>query len=190
MRNVGQVFYLSNQLTILVVVAGLTDGLDGVLARRLGQQTTLGKFLDPIADKLLLNSAFIALAVVEALPLWLVILVFSRDMIIVTTSVVMLLTTGHRPFRPSVYGKASTVAQVATVLVALGFLVLPGQIIGLLRLGGIYAAAGLTVTSGLQYAWLTAALLRGADPDAAAPVIEPDREPLDQESPAGRNRLH
>src|SRR5262245_36562927 len=112
MRNIGQVFYPSNQLTllrlvfvpfvvlsivygqyrtafILVLIAGLSDGMDGLLARRLGQQTALGKFLDPLADKLLLNSAFAALGFAQQIPLWLVILVLSRDVIIVMISLVM-----------------------------------------------------------------------------------------------------
>src|SRR3990172_3947159 len=129
MRMLGQFFYPSNQLTllrlvfipfvilsilygryqaafVLVLIAGVTDGMDGLLARRLGQQTTLGKFLDPIADKLLLNSAFLALAAVREIPLWLVILVLSRDVIIVTTSLVIILATTQRLFPPSSYGKA------------------------------------------------------------------------------------
>src|SRR4030067_2365348 len=100
MRYLGQFFYPSNQLTllrlvfipfvilsilygqyrpafVLVLIAGLSDGMDGLLARRLGQQTTLGTILDPLADKLLLNSAFVALGVAEPLPLWLRLLVFS-----------------------------------------------------------------------------------------------------------------
>src|SRR3990172_8575216 len=100
MRILGQFFYPSNQLTllrlvfipfvilsilygqyrsafILVLIAGLSDGMDGLLARRLGQQTTLGKILDPLADKLLLNSCFAALAATRLIPLWLVILVLS-----------------------------------------------------------------------------------------------------------------
>jgi cardiolipin synthase len=213
MRNLPQFLYPSNQLTllrlvfipfviltilygryetalILVLIAGLTDGMDGLLARRLGQQTTLGKFLDPIADKLLLNSAFIALVAAGELPLWLVILVFSRDMIIVTTSLVILLTTAHRPFPPSLYGKASTVAQVATVLLALGALVLPSEPLMWLRAASIYCAAGLTVVSGFQYAWLTAEQLRRADETPAAPAREPDRERQEEEQPLGRNRLH
>src|SRR3970040_679849 len=113
MRILGQFFYPSNQLTllrlvfipfvilsilygqyrtafVLVLIAGLSDGMDGLLARRLGQQTTLGTSLDPIADKLLLSSAFVALGAAKQIPLWLVILVLSRDVIIVTTSLVMI----------------------------------------------------------------------------------------------------
>jgi cardiolipin synthase len=215
MQNYGQFLYPSNQLTllrlvfvpfvilailygqyraasILVLIAGLTDGMDGLLARRLGQQTTLGKFLDPIADKLLLNSAFIALAVVNELPVWLVILVFSRDMLIVATSLVIFLTIEHRPFLPSLYGKASTLAQISTVLLTLAALVFPNPFLHVLRIGGIYAAAALTVISGLQYAWITAERLRGVDQEPAQNTQETQTRPesLAEDSPADRNRLH
>ena len=223
MPTLGQFFYPSNQLTllrlvfipfvvlsilygryetalVLVLIAGLTDGMDGLVARRLGQQTTLGKFLDPIADKLLLNSSFIALAATGELPLWLVILVFSRDMIIVTTSLVMLLATSHRPFAPSLYGKASTFAQVATILFALAALVFPSEPISWLRIAGIYSAAGLTVASGFQYAWFAGEKLRGLDEAHHSPESqpalkpdprgEPDRERESEAAPISRNRLH
>src|SRR3972149_4689924 len=186
MRILGQFFYPSNQLTllrlvfipfvslwilcgqfrpafVLVLMAGVSDGMDGLLARRLGQQTTLGTILDPLADKLLLNSAFVALGVAQQLPLWLVILVLSRDVIIITISLVMILTTTHQPFAPSFYSKANTVAQVATVLLTLFVLVLPNEILAGLRIAGIYSTAGLTVASGLQYASRTAASLRRAE---------------------------
>src|SRR3972149_6416091 len=116
MQNLKQVFYAPNQLTILrlifipfvilsiflgqygtafvlVLIAGISDGLDGVLARRLGQQTTLGMYLDPIADKLLLSSSFVALGLAHQIPHWVVILVLSRDVIILATALVMILTT-------------------------------------------------------------------------------------------------
>src|SRR5512140_3058575 len=70
---------------VLVLIAGLSDGMDGLLARKLGQQTTLGTYLDPIADKLLLTSSFVALGFAGQLPLWLIILVLTRDIIIIAT---------------------------------------------------------------------------------------------------------
>src|SRR3989338_7947065 len=135
MKNLKQVFYAPNQLTllrlvfipfvilsivvgqygtafVLVLIAGVSDVLDGVLARRLGQQTTLGTYLDPIADKLLLSSSFVVLGMAGQIPLWLVILVLSRDVIILSTVLVMILTTPLRTFPPSLYGKANTVAQI------------------------------------------------------------------------------
>src|SRR5262245_50392077 len=130
MQNLRQVLYAPNQLTLLrlvfippvilfilyghyrsafalVTIAGTTDAFDGLLARRLGQQTTLGTYLDPIADKLLLTSSFVALGYAGQIPLWLVILVLSRDIIILATVLVIVLTTQMRKFPPSFYGKAN-----------------------------------------------------------------------------------
>ena len=186
MRILGQFFYPSNQLSllrlvfipfvilsilygqyrtafVLVLIAGLTDGMDGLLARRLGQQTTLGSILDPLADKLLLNSAIVALGVVQQLPLWLVILVVSRDAIIITVSLVMILTATRKLFPPSFCSKANTVAQVSTVLLTLFVLLVPNELLAALRVAGIYATAGLTVASALQYASRTAESLRGVE---------------------------
>jgi cardiolipin synthase len=216
MPNLGQFFYLSNQLTllrlvfipfvilsilygqyhtafILVLIAGLSDGMDGLLARRLGQQTTLGRFLDPLADKLLLNSAFAALSVVHQIPLWLLILVLSRDVIIVTITLVMILVSAHKPPLPSLYGKSNTVAQVATVLLTLFVLVVPNAILSGLQVAGIYCTAGLTIASGLQYAYQTAERLRGAELGGTPPpktMIESEMETSDRETPVGQNRLH
>ena len=179
---------------ILVLIAGLSDGMDGLVARRLGQQTTLGKILDPLADKLLLNSCFAALGVAQLIPLWLVILVLSRDVIIVTISLVMILATSHKPFPPSLYGKANTVAQISTVLLTLFALMLPNEILSGLQLAGIYCTAGLTIASGLQYAFRTAEHLRGTDAGAGASRQqsgpESHSEPPAAETSAGKNRLH
>lgn len=183
MQNLKQVFYAPNQLTLLrlifipfvivsivveaygtafalVLIAGITDGLDGVLARRLKQQTTLGTYLDPIADKLLLTASFVALGLELRIPLWLVILVLSRDVIILATALVMILTTAMRSFRPSIYGKINTVAQVATVLVTLLLLLYPSAALGGLQQAAVYATATFTVVSGLHYAFDTAERLR------------------------------
>jgi len=217
MRILGQFFYPSNQLTllrlvfipfvilailygqyrtafVLVLIAGLSDGMDGLLARRLGQQTTLGTILDPLADKLLLNSAFVALGVAQQLPLWLVILVLSRDVIIITISLVMILTTSHKPCPPSSYSKANTVAQVSTVLLTLFVLVLPNELLAGLQVAGIYATAGLTVASGLQYASRIAESLHGVDQATVPSRPRPDEDsplaPPDEETVVGRNRAH
>ena len=148
---------------VLVLIAGGSDGLDGLLARRLGQQTTLGTYLDPIADKLLLSSSFVALGVAAQIPLWLVILVLSRDVIILATVLVMVLTTPLRTFRPSIYGKANTVAQICTVLSTLLVLSSNWEAPRWLMLTGIYSTAAFTVLSGLHYAVATAARLRAID---------------------------
>ena len=92
----------------LLVAAALSDALDGLLARVLHQQTMLGQYLDPIADKLLLSSLFLVLSFVKKIPWKYTILVFSRDLCIVATAVVLYATVGFRDFRPSIYGKLNT----------------------------------------------------------------------------------
>ena len=105
---------------LIFLLAGITDGLDGLIARLLHQKTTLGALLDPIADKLLLTSSFVILSVKDLglsniLPLWLTITVISRDIFLVTSALIIMLSTGHRNFPPSFYGKASTLIQLVTV---------------------------------------------------------------------------
>jgi cardiolipin synthase (CMP-forming) len=110
--------------TAIFVLAGLTDGLDGLLARKLQQKTVLGSFLDPMADKILLTAAFIALTV-PALPLamhiptWLTVLTISRDMLISVSVLVIHLKTHHKQFPPSMLGKCTTAAQLLTVGICL-----------------------------------------------------------------------
>jgi cardiolipin synthase len=109
---------------VVFLLAALTDGLDGLLARKLQQQTVLGSFLDPIADKLLLTSAFITLTI-PALPMalhipaWLTILTISRDVLISVSVLVIYLQTHHKQFPPSMLGKCTTTAQLLTVGVCL-----------------------------------------------------------------------
>jgi cardiolipin synthase (CMP-forming) len=106
------------------VLAGITDVLDGIIARRMGQKTSIGAVLDPLADKLLMTSAVILLslpqmALQNMIPQWLVIVVISRDVFILLVSLIVVLMIGWRVFKPSPYGKASTVLQVLTVLAVL-----------------------------------------------------------------------
>ena len=100
-------------------IAGLTDALDGLIARRTGQLTTLGAWLDPMADKLLLVSTFVMLTLpglnlTNRFPMWLTVLVISRDIAIVLTVAVVKLVVARRTFRPSFLGKAATVIYVFT----------------------------------------------------------------------------
>ena len=100
---------------VLFVLAGLSDGLDGLLARRLHQQTTLGQYLDPIADKLLLSTLFLVLSVLHKIPWKYTVMVFSRDMAILATSAVLYTIAGLRNFSPSIFGKANTFAQIGAI---------------------------------------------------------------------------
>jgi cardiolipin synthase len=105
------------------VVAGVTDLLDGLIARLGHQQTTLGAMLDPVADKVLLTSAFVALTWTSplhvAIPVWLTVTTLSRDAIILTGVAIVNLTVGRRVFYPSLLGKLSTASQLVTVGVVL-----------------------------------------------------------------------
>ena len=99
----------------LFLAAAATDVIDGTIARRFGQKTELGAYLDPLADKLLLSSAFIAQALIGTIPWWLTILVLSRDVVILATIVAVILATPIRDFAPSSFGKLNTVVQATTI---------------------------------------------------------------------------
>ncbi|NJD61593.1 MAG: CDP-alcohol phosphatidyltransferase family protein [Deltaproteobacteria bacterium] len=98
------------------VVCGLSDGLDGLLARLLKQRTIVGYYLDPIADKLLMATSFIVLAYVKILPEWLTVLVISRDLFILVGSVLILLLLGSENIRATALGKLNTAVQILTVV--------------------------------------------------------------------------
>jgi cardiolipin synthase len=135
----------------VLVVAALSDVIDGIVARLLKQETPLGVALDPIADKLLMTTAYLALAFREAIPWWLTIIVISRDIAIIITALLISLVAGYRPFYPTALGKASTVVQVLTVFVAVSFQAhVPFVLRGLVRTF-VYLAAALTVASGIHY---------------------------------------
>jgi cardiolipin synthase len=136
------------------VVAGITDGLDGLIARRAGQQTSLGAWLDPMADKLLLVTTFIVLTVPATglpnrFPLWLTILVITRDVVIVTTVAIVTAVMGARTFKPSVFGKAATAVYVVTCVILLWFNYLGRT--SVLVDAGIWLSLGITLVSGFHY---------------------------------------
>lgn len=136
---------------IVLVVSGLTDALDGFLARVLNQQTTLGAYLDPIADKALLASCFITLSIKGIMPGWLTVIVISRDFIIMLGVAVLSMMSIPYEIRPAFISKVTTAVQLTTVLFTLLFRTLPGlldyQWIILLQ----WLTAFFTVTSGLNY---------------------------------------
>ena len=102
----------------VLAIAMISDSLDGVLARLLHQESPVGVALDPIADKLLMATAFLLLAFRGALPWWITIVVLSRDVGLVITALLITLVAGYRPFRPSLLGKVSTFFQMLTIFVA------------------------------------------------------------------------
>ena len=152
---------------LVLVVAGLSDGIDGLLARKLDQRSPLGAYLDPIADKLLLSSSFVILAFKNKLAWWLTIIVLSRDILILIVAVVILLISGYRPFPPSIYGKATTALQILLVFtVVLGAAYPSTQLVTLNRVL-IYAVTAITIFSAIHYSVITARRLSSADPGNA-----------------------
>jgi cardiolipin synthase len=121
------------------------------VARIFHQETSLGMTLDPIADKALMTTAFIALSIRDVLPWWLTIMVISRDVGIMLTALLIILAAGYRTFRPTILGKASTAAQVATILVAVSHQAGIPYATDLAVRGFVYLAAALTAASGVHY---------------------------------------
>ncbi len=144
----------------LLVVAGFTDALDGYLARRFGWSTQLGAYLDPIADKALLVTVYIALGMAGLIPPWLVIVVVGRDLLILMVAAAALLGTHYRKFEPSVWGKLSTLVQILTGGVVLGSRVFPWPVVRVWADNLPVIAGIVTAWSGLHYVWRFAWTLR------------------------------
>jgi cardiolipin synthase (CMP-forming) len=137
------------------VVAGVTDMMDGHIARTRGTKTRLGAFLDPLADKLLLTASFVTLTYKfpKILPFWLTAIVLSRDLLLILVAVLIMLTGGQLNPTPTPLGKASTVFQMLTVGVTL-LVVGGGHDFWLVRKALLVVAAVLTIGSGVQYLML------------------------------------
>jgi cardiolipin synthase (CMP-forming) len=153
---------------ILFVLAGLSDGLDGLLARTLKQQTTLGQYLDPIADKALLSTVFLVLSILHKIPWKFTVLVFSRDALILAASTVLYAIAGLRDFRPSIFGKANTFAQVAAVFFVLLLQISNQRWIAIARITCLRAVFAFTIISGVHYCFLVGKRLRATGHTAAA----------------------
>jgi cardiolipin synthase len=145
---------------ILFVLAGLSDGLDGLLARTLKQQTVLGQYLDPIADKMLLSTVFLVLSILHKIPWKFTVLVFSRDTAILAVSAVLYAIAGLRDFRPSIFGKANTFAQLAAVFFVLLLEVDHQRWIAITRTTSLRAVFAFTIISWLHYTFIVGARLR------------------------------
>jgi cardiolipin synthase (CMP-forming) len=149
---------------LVQVLAGLSDGIDGLLARSLNQRSALGAYLDPIADKLLLSSSFVILAFKQKLAWWLTILVLSRDVLLLIVAAVIILIAGYRPFPPSVLGKCTTAFQIILVFAVVLAAAFPNPGLALLNRGLIYVVTALTVISGFHYCVTIARRLGSATP--------------------------
>ena len=138
----------------LFVLAGMSDGLDGLLARTLHQQTVLGQYLDPIADKLLMSTMFLVLSIEKMIPWKYTVVVFSRDISILLVSGVLFMIAGLRDFRPSIFGKANTFAQVAAIFFVLLLLIEPVRWVEIACTTFLRATFFFTIISAVHYAFL------------------------------------
>ena len=157
---------------VLFAVAGLTDALDGFVARVFKQTSVLGAYLDPIADKLLITSAYIMLSLPNSnpdlvrIPLWVTVLVLARDILILVIVLVLWMALDEPKFKPSTISKVNTVFQVTAVILVMlsglnGAMVMPATV-------SIYAVAVLTVLSGLNYFYLVNQMVASSDSNAQA----------------------
>lgn len=152
----------------LFVGAGVTDALDGLIARAFAQRTALGAYLDPAADKLLLAAGFILLtdypslfksiAMVNRIPIWLTVLTISRDVFIVAISLMLYLAYGHRRFKPTLLGKFTTGCEIVTIAAVLlwNHFGTRHAFVGF----SIAVTLAFTLASGLQYLWRTVLRVR------------------------------
>ena len=160
---------------VVFVIAGFSDGLDGLLARTLHQQTLLGQYLDPIADKLLLSTMFLVLSILHKIPWKFTVVVFSRDISILAASAVLFAIAGLRNFSPSIFGKANTFSQISAVFFVLLFEIRPSALDLDRAHPFLRATFFFTIISALHYVILVQQRLRThpcpsstpADPQAA-----------------------
>jgi cardiolipin synthase (CMP-forming) len=148
---------------VLFAAAGLTDALDGTLARVLKQSSMLGHYLDPVADKLLLSTIFLVLLHKSLIPVTVTVLVFGRDVGILLVAAILYAAVGRREFHPSIFGKANTLAQISAVAAVLLHQLTAAYWVAWFRTLALDATMVLTVASGLHYAW-SASRRVGASP--------------------------
>lgn len=131
------------------LTAGLTDSLDGLIARLSNQRTRLGAYLDPMADKLLLTASFLSLAILQIIPVWSAVIMVSRDIILILGALILHLTQTHQDISPTFLGKATTAIQLIYVTGVLLITVVEGSTLTLFPL--LLATVVLTVLSGFHY---------------------------------------
>jgi len=140
----------------LLIAAGLSDGLDGLLARKLSQRTALGAYLDPIADKFLLSSSYLMLAIKGKIGWWLAILVLGRDALLLVACAAILLTVGYRSFPPSLIGKITTTLEILLIVVVIVLAIFPGPALFLIARICTYGVAIFVILSGFHYSVIMA----------------------------------
>lgn len=139
------------QALLVAAVAGVSDALDGLLAKRFGWQSWIGGMLDPLADKLLLTAAFVTLAVVGAIPAWLTVLIVGRDLVIVAGAIAYHALIGRFDAAPTRLSKWTTVVQIVFVLFELQRLAGWLPQVPELDVAMIALTAALTIASGMHY---------------------------------------
>ena len=137
----------------LCLIAGFTDAIDGLLARRFGWESRFGAYLDPVADKLLLISLYLTFGSIGLVPHWLVWLVFGRDLLILAMSTAALLWTRFRNFPPTIWGKISTLLQIVTSLAILSRCAYEASVPTIVLSSLVALTAGATAWSGVHYVW-------------------------------------
>jgi cardiolipin synthase len=170
---------------VLFLAAGLTDALDGTLARMLKQRSMFGQYLDPVADKLLLSTLFLVLLHKGLMPVTVTVLVFGRDVGILLVAAILYAAAGRREFHPSLWGKANTLAQIAAVAAVLLARLTAAYWVTAFRAVALDATMALTVISGLHYAWVVSR--RSATPAAIAKpqLVYPKATQLKSARPPG-----
>jgi cardiolipin synthase (CMP-forming) len=148
----------------LFIFAGITDGLDGLLARMLKQRTALGQYLDPVADKLLLSTLFLVLHHQGLISRRVTVLVFGRDLGILVVAAILYASVGMKDFRPSLFGKANTLAQIVALLTVLLSTFYAPPLVLLVRWWSLVATVVFTVVSGFHYTWEIARRLSTPQP--------------------------
>jgi len=138
----------------LMMVAGITDAFDGLLARWLHQYTRLGQYLDPIADKLLLSTLFLTLTHVGLIQRYVAVLVFSRDLGILLISTLLFVTNTLKDFRPSMFGKINTAVQILAMVTVMAGQVWPIPHLPQFNMWLLRLVAVLAPLSAAQYAWI------------------------------------
>ena len=147
---IGFLLYERYEYSLAVLLlAGLTDGLDGTIARVANQRTRLGAYLDPLADKLLLTSGFVTLSVLHLVPSWIAIVVVSRDMMLMTGTLLARLTESHLDISPTLLGKGTTLVQFSYLILVV---VLTSRQMDLRLIQPLlYLMVCVTVMSGFHY---------------------------------------
>src|SRR3982751_6925991 len=167
---VSLLFYQRFILALTIfVLAGVTDGLDGLLARRFDQKSQLGTILDPIADKLMLVTSFVVLSMRAVfpqplpphlpVPFWVTVAVISRDVFILVGAAAINIVTGFRSFRPSLLGKINTVVQIVAVVAILIAAGIPSHISGYCLPTVYVTVFMLAILSGIHYVFFASRLL-------------------------------